>query len=168
MKRALVSAVVFGFCSASLCTAASAVDYSGGYVYWPGHFEGSYEVHAPDTTIGDRSVRIDPVAILMVIAEAAAQSQDSKSNEHRVASRNLQNYASELCSLAALERVEGTDGIARIDAVHRFGDLYAVRGKMENTSGRYRFNCSATAGAVQDLDIKPIKLSPDAYGPEIR
>jgi hypothetical protein len=168
MKRALGSAVVFGFCSASLCTAASAVDYSGGYVYWPGHVEGSYEVHAPDTTIGDRSVRVDPVAIVMVIAEAAARNEDSKSDEQRIATRNQQNYASELCSSAALERVEGADGIAHIDAVHRFGDLYAVRGKMQNTSGRYRFNCSATAGAVQDLDIKSIKLSPDAYGPEIR
>ncbi len=167
MQQTFRTALIFAAVVASAGT-AQAVDYSGGYVYWPGHFEGSYRVNVPDTTIGDESVRIDPVAILSAVAEGIARSQEPVSDNDRDASRAERNFASGLCSSAALERVEGTDGVARIDAVHRFGNLYAVRGNMENTSGRYRFTCSATAGSIQNFDIKPIKLAKNAQGPEFR
>ncbi len=62
-------------CVAVAATSAFA-DYSGGYVYWPGHFRGAYKIHASRSSRSNRNV--DPVAIAAVIAQFASIPKEAR------------------------------------------------------------------------------------------
>lgn len=138
-------------------------DYSGGHVYWPGHFRGAYEIHAPSSSRSDRNV--DPVAIAAVIAQLASIPKEAQPRNESSGDRDGRRSASRHCTQAAEDRFDGNARVSSIGTITQNGDRYNVRSTMTGDRTFYRFTWDSQFGNVERVDFGPARSEAAEYGP---
>jgi hypothetical protein len=154
-------------CGTMICAVMGATpafaDYNDGYIYWPGHLRGGYEVRLPNPSRSDRMV--DPVAIASVMVQLASIPKADRPRDAISRDPSGSRSATKICTAAAEDRFDGSVRVSSIGPITQSGDRFTVRGTMMGDQSFYRFSCDTQFGTVERVDFGPPRSEASEYGP---